>query len=168
MNWIREAVFTSAFALAMAAGCAPTDADEPEADAPDGEHTVASAPSSAEAASKDELGSSSQALHYGFLPHNQPRTFTSLTGCRVVVQHGNFWAAAYAKVDVLTPGCAASVSVTAAQNGQLVGASGGVVGEADGWTQAQVSWANIIGSDVLVVAGNFDSWSLEEMHFAGL
>lgn len=156
MDRNQKLILVCASLLSLVVGCAEHDGFERDESA------------AAESADEGEVASTAQALvkHNGFLPHNQARRYRSPNGCEFIMQHGNYLAAAYAKADILTPGCQGIVRVTASSNGQLVGANSPYLFETGGFEQAQVNYANIIGSDLHVI--NVHSGTGDTMQFAGL
>jgi hypothetical protein len=97
-------------------------------------------------------GSSQAAGPYidkGFLAHNQARSYI-VGGCWFTVQHGNYLGAAYAKIMSHTAGCIVKPKVTAIANGQWASGYGPYARQPGIWTQAQVTYANIVGSEFIV------------------
>jgi len=88
-------------------------------------------------------------LDKGFLAHNQARSYI-VGGCWFTVQHGNYLGAAYAKIMSHTAGCSVKPKVTAIANGQWASDYGPYARQPGIWTQAQVTYANIVGSEFIV------------------
>jgi hypothetical protein len=95
----------------------------------------------------------------GFLAHNQARSYI-VGGCWFTVQHGNYLGAAYAKIMSNINGCIVKPKVTGIANGQWVSGYGPYERRPGIWTQAQVNYANIVGSEFIV-----NQWTVR---FAGI
>ena len=149
MTLLCKAWFSMACAMALSAGCETGDFDDEPLD-----ETVMSGDRSAQ--DDVTIGSKHQAatvVNLGFLPHNQTLQYRASNGCTYGVQHGNYLAAAYSKGWV-NGYCTMMVMVTALQNGSLVDRGTKRFGSADGWQQAQVDFASIVGTTVIVVTGS--------------
>jgi hypothetical protein len=127
-----KAVLTVGAALALFAGPLAYAAEEVE-------------PKAEEVEPKAEEGEPKvEGRAHIFLPHNTP-----YTPCAVTIQHGNVFAAAYAKITVHNTQCKQiSATVIAKQNGRPVSASTGLIRNPvpGQWYQATRNWSSLEGS----------------------
>lgn len=156
-----QTTLCAGIAMLTLLGCAAPDADDGAF-----EETAADEADQAESARTSQALQSIPVVNGGTPPHNKAFDVLAPNGCLFRHQHGNYLAAAYAKLQIITPGCQGRVSVTASQNGQLAGNTTDLFGVEGGLRTAQVDWANIIGSDVTITNIN-RNWSQVRVSFKG-
>ena len=118
---------------------------------------------------RDSVGTqkASFVVHLGFLPHDRP-TRLNYFGCDIEFQHGNVWAAAYAKAIIHGGSCSAWVSVTGLRDGQLLRSTSFTFYSGNGWISTSVSWSNIVGSSIYISEVNTSTQHRVQVFFDGV